>query len=86
ASVICRYTQGCLGQLACDPYGGDVRRVITQEGAPSLTWRSMPLDHVLSNAGLRDLKPELEQFIVDTRCSQSGFSMLIRRIKARSPR
>ena len=67
--MICRYTQGCLGQLACDPYGGDVRRVITQEGAPSLTWRSMPLDHVLSNAGLRDLKPELEQFIVDTRCS-----------------
>ena len=43
--------------------------MIAQEGAPSLTWRSTPLDHVLGNAGLRDLKPELEQFAVDARCS-----------------
>ncbi len=37
--------------------------------APSLTWRSTPLDHVFGDARLRDLKPELEQFAVDTRRS-----------------
>ena len=41
--------------------------MVPQKGAPSLTWRSMPLDHVLGDARLRDLKPELEQFAVDTR-------------------
>src|SRR6266496_649825 len=46
-------------------HGGNVRRVVAQEGAPPLTWRSTPLDHVLVNARLRDLKPELEQFAVD---------------------
>ncbi|MGA7387104.1 MAG: hypothetical protein WBW99_04135 [Pseudolabrys sp.] len=50
-------------------HGGDVRRVIAQEGAPSPAWRSTPLDHVLGNARLRDLKPEFEQFAVDTRRS-----------------
>src|SRR6202047_27149 len=30
-------------------HGGNVRRVITQEGPPSLTGRSTPLDHVLGN-------------------------------------
>jgi hypothetical protein len=41
--------------------------VVAQEGAPSLTWRSTPLGHVLGNARLRDLKPEFEQFAVDGR-------------------
>jgi len=50
-------------------HGGDVRRVVTQEGAPFLTWRSTPLDHVLGDARLRDIKPELEQFAVDARRS-----------------
>src|SRR5512143_1191949 len=50
-------------------HGGDLRRVIAQEGAPSPSWRSTPLAHVLGNARLRDLKPELEQFAVDTRCA-----------------
>ena len=58
--------------------------MIAQEGAPSLTWRSTPLDHILGHAGLRDLKPELEQFAVDRGAPHSGFSTLIRRIKARS--
>lgn len=40
-----------------------------QKGAPSLTGRPPPLDHVLSDARLRDLKPELEQFAVGTRRS-----------------
>jgi hypothetical protein len=31
-------------------HGSDVWRVVTQEGGPSLTWRSMPLCHVLGNA------------------------------------
>ena len=30
-------------------------------------WRPAPLDHVLGNARLGDLKPELEQFTVDAR-------------------
>src|ERR1700679_1072397 len=46
-------------------HGGDVRRVVAQEGPPSLAGRPPPFDHVLGHAGLRDLKPELEQFAVD---------------------
>ena len=41
----------------------------SQEGAPSLTWWSTPLDHVFGNARLRHLKPEFEQFAVDARCA-----------------
>jgi len=48
-------------------HGGNVRRVVPQKGAPSLAWRSTPLDHVLGDSRLRDLKSELEQFAVDTR-------------------
>src|SRR5450631_1592023 len=47
-------------------HGGDVRRVVTQEGPPCLTGRPPSFDHVLGDAGLRDLNPELEQFAVDT--------------------
>jgi hypothetical protein len=36
-----------------------------QEGPPSLAGRSPPFDHVLGDARLRDLKPELEQFAVN---------------------
>ena len=66
--------QAIKGQRRDDEqvHGGDVRRVVTQKGAPSLTWRSMPLDHVLRNAGLRDLIPELVQLAVDTRRSPSS--------------
>jgi hypothetical protein len=46
-------------------HGGDVRRVVAQEGPPSLAGRPPPFGHVLGDAGLRDLKPELEQFAVD---------------------
>ena len=42
---------------------------LRRKGAPSLTWQSTPLDHVLGDARLRDLKPELEQFAMDTRRS-----------------
>src|SRR5882724_2953882 len=46
-------------------HGGNVRRVVTHEGSPSLAGRPPPFDHVLGDARLRDLKPELEQLAVD---------------------
>src|ERR1700692_1170751 len=46
-------------------HGGNLWRVVTQEGPPSLAGRPPPFDHVLGNARLRDLKPELEQFAVN---------------------
>src|SRR5450631_4049575 len=46
-------------------HGGDVRRVVAQEGSPSLAGWPPSLDHVLGDARLRDLKPDLEQFTVD---------------------
>src|SRR5262249_31778035 len=45
--------------------GADARRVVAQEGAPSLTWRSPPLDHVFGHRRLGDLKAELEQLAVN---------------------
>ena len=36
-----------------------------QKGAPSLAWRPTPFDHVLGDARLRDLEPELKEFAVD---------------------
>jgi hypothetical protein len=50
-------------------HGDDVRRVVTQEGAPSLGRRSTSLDHVLRDSGLSDLEAELEQLAVDARRS-----------------
>jgi hypothetical protein len=50
-------------------HGCDVWHVIMQEGPPSLAGRPSPLDHVLGNARLRDLKPKFEQFAMNTRCS-----------------
>src|SRR6266849_3353626 len=46
-------------------HGGNVRRVVVQESSPSLAGRPPSFDHVLGDARLRDLKPELEQFAVD---------------------
>src|SRR5262245_24384900 len=50
-------------------HGRNHRRVVAQKRAPSLTWRSTALDHMLGNARLRDFKAELEQFAVDARRS-----------------
>ena len=44
-----------------------IRRVVMQEGSPSLAGWPPPFDHVLGNARLGDLKPELEQFAVNAR-------------------
>src|SRR3979490_58659 len=65
-------------------HGGNVRRVGPQEGPPSLAGRPPPFDHVLGNARLRDLKPELEQFAVDAWRVPKRVFALIRRINARS--
>jgi len=46
-------------------HGGNIRRVVTQEGPPSLATRPASLDHVLGDTRLRDLQPELEQFAVN---------------------
>src|ERR1700732_2649852 len=46
-------------------HGGNILSMITQEGPPSLAGRPPPFDHVLGDARLRDLKPELEQFAVN---------------------
>jgi hypothetical protein len=43
--------------------------VVAQKGVPSLTCRPGSLDHVFGDARLRDCKPELEQFTMDTRRS-----------------
>ena len=50
-------------------HGGDVRCVVTQEGAPSLGRRSTSLDHILRDAGLTDLEAELEQLAMNARRS-----------------
>src|ERR1700726_2466010 len=50
-------------------HGGNVRRVVAQEVSPSLAGWPPPFDHVLGDARLRDLKPELEQFAVDAWCA-----------------
>src|SRR6478672_7782784 len=46
-------------------HGGNVRRMVTQEGSPSLAGWPPSFDHVFGDARLRDLKPQLEQFAVD---------------------
>src|SRR5262249_15047710 len=43
-----------------------------QKGPPSLGRWSTSLDHVLRDAGLSDLKAELEQLAMDARCTPQG--------------
>src|SRR5436190_15381546 len=64
-------------------HGGDVRCVVTQEGAPSLGRRSASLDRVLCNAGLSDLKAELEELAMDARGAPQRIVSTHRRISAR---
>src|SRR5258707_14717338 len=47
----------------------DFGRMVTQEGAPPRGGRSASFDHILRDAGLSDLKAELEQLAVDARRS-----------------
>src|SRR5215470_14407923 len=48
-------------------HGGNLRRVVAQEGPPSLAGWLPSFHHVLGDTRLRDLKAELEQFAVDAR-------------------
>src|SRR5450631_1324870 len=64
-------------------HGGDVRRVVAQEGSPPLTGWPPSFDHVLGDARLRDLNPSLSSSPWMRGAPQSGFSKLIRRINAR---
>ena len=41
--------------------------MVTQEGVPPLGGRATSPDHVLRDAGLKDIKGELEQLAVDAR-------------------
>src|SRR3974377_648616 len=50
-------------------HGSNVRRVVTQKSAPSLTWRSRALGHVFGYRRLSDLKAELKQLAMNTRRS-----------------
>src|ERR1700726_1783829 len=54
-------------------HGGNVWRVVMQEGSPSLAGRPPPFDQVLGDARLRDFKPEFWM----RGAPQSGFSTLI---------
>src|SRR5216683_928674 len=40
-------------------HGGNVRRVVSQKGQPSLIWRPGSLDHVFGDGCLSDAKPKL---------------------------
>src|ERR1700730_3914321 len=64
-----KLTLGCIGGVGNNKqvHGGDVRCVVTQEGAPSLGGRPASPDHVLRDAGLRDFEAELEQLAMDAR-------------------
>src|SRR5512144_1697588 len=43
--------------------------VVAQERLPALRRRTSPARHILGNAGLPDIDPELEQFAVDPGCT-----------------
>ncbi|MGZ3329986.1 MAG: hypothetical protein ACXU85_22780, partial [Xanthobacteraceae bacterium] len=67
-------------------HGGNVWSMIAQEGSPSLTGRPPSFDHILGDARLRNLKPELEQFAVDTwRAPHSPDQCAQLRVDLRSP-
>src|ERR1700675_3320409 len=46
-------------------HGGNVRRVVAQEGSPSLAGWPPSFDHLLGDTRLRQFKSEFEQFAVD---------------------
>src|SRR6266403_568621 len=72
-SAIKPYDDEAIQQLEAEAghhkkvHGGNVWRVVSQKGLPALARRPTALDHVLSDARLRDLKPKLEQFAVNAR-------------------
>src|ERR1700675_3988912 len=66
-------------------HGGNVRRVVTQEGSPSLAGRPPPFDHMyLATLDCATSNPSLSSSPWMRGAPQSGFSTLIRRINTRS--
>ena len=57
--------------------------MINEEGLPALRGWAPGLRHVLRNRGLPDINAELEQLAVDGGVLESGFAMLISRIRSR---
>jgi len=65
-------------------HGGNVRRVVTQEGSPSLAGRPRRLTMYLATLDCAISNPSLSSSPWMRGAPQSGFSMLIRRINKRS--
>jgi hypothetical protein len=61
-------------------------RMVAQECAPRLRWRSSVFDHVLGDGRLCDLKPSLSSSPWMRGAPHNGFSVLICRIRSRNSR
>jgi len=48
---------------------GNAIGMIAQKRLPALRRRICPARHILGNAGLPDIDPELEQFAINARCT-----------------
>ena len=62
----------------------DLRSMVAQECAPTLTGRIIGLGHIPGDGRLSHAEAQLEQFAWMRGAPQSTFSRLIRRIKARN--
>jgi hypothetical protein len=51
--------------------------LVAQKRLPTLRRRTSPARHILGNAGLPDIDPELEQFAVDTRIALLWFLLTL---------
>ena len=74
------------GRHGKEIHGNQLGQVVFQERAPRLRRRSPVPHHVLADAGLADVNAQLQQFTVNARRAQSGFSWLMRRISCLTSR
>src|SRR6267378_4516834 len=58
--------------------------MVFQEGAPSLRRRFAAAHHIFADTALPDVDAQFEQFAVDARCTPTGFSRHILRIRSRT--